>query len=52
MLWQPLIKTINSALSNLIEQESHMNYKKTQQGVPDILLPYLYYRYMIYGGNK
>jgi len=34
---------INSILSSLIEQESYKNHKRTQQGVSNVLLPYLYY---------
>ena len=30
VLWQPLIKTINSALSSLIKQKSYKYYKRTQ----------------------
>jgi len=45
MLWQLLTKMVNSVLSNLIEQESHGNYKKTQQGVPNVFLSYLYIVY-------
>jgi len=40
------------ALSNLTEWESHDDHKRTQQEVPNILLPYLYYRYMVYTSDK
>jgi len=28
------------------------NYKRTQQGVPNVLLPYLYYKYIVCANNK
>ena len=43
LLWQSLTKIVNSILSSLILQKSCRNYKKAQQGVPNILLFYLYY---------
>ena len=43
VLWQPLIKTINSTLSSLLGQESCGNHKRIQQEVPDIFLHYIYY---------
>ena len=49
VLWQVLTKMVNSILSNLIEQESHGNYKKTQQGVPNVFLSYLY---IVYANDK
>ena len=30
----------------------HENHKRTQQGVSDTFLHYLYYRYIVYGSNK
>ena len=30
----------------------HENHKRTQQGVSDAFLHYLYYRYIVYGSNK
>ena len=39
---------INSILSSLIEQEFYEDYKRTWQEVSDILILYLYYRYMVY----
>ena len=52
LLWQLLIKMINSILSSLIEQESYRDHKRTQQEVSDVLLPYLYYKYIVYASNK
>ena len=53
MLWQPLItKTNSSTTSKSLSRISSRNYKKTQQEVPDILLPYLYNRYMVHGSNN
>ena len=43
---------INSILSSLIEQESYRDHKRTQQEVSDVLLPYLYYKYIVYASNK
>ena len=37
-------KSLNKILSG--------DYKRTQQGVPGILLSYLYYRYIVYANNK
>ena len=28
------------------------DHKRTQQGIPNVLLPYLYYRYMNHANNK
>ena len=53
MLWQPLItKTNSSTMSKSLSRISSEDYKRTQQGVPDILLLYLYYRYMVHANNK
>ena len=52
MLWQPLIKITNSALSSLIEQESHRDHKRTQQEVSNVFLYYLYNIYMGCASNK
>ena len=52
MLWQSLTKMINSTLSSLIKQESCRDHKRTQQGVLDVLLPYLYYKYMVHASDK
>ena len=53
VLWQPLIiKTNNSMTSKSISRISSRNYKRTQQEVPNVLLLYLYYRYMVYANNK
>ena len=35
-----------------MEQESYRNHKRTQQGVSDVLLHYLYYKYIVYTSNK
>jgi len=37
---------------SLIIKESHRDHKRTQQGVPNVLLPYLYYRYMVCTSDK
>ena len=42
----------NSTLSKLIGKTSHGNHKRTQQGVPNALLPYLYNRYIVCANNK
>ena len=56
MLWQLLIKITNSVLSSplssFIEQESHRDYKRTQQEVPNVFLHYIYYKYMVHTSNK
>ena len=53
MLWQPLItKTNSSTTSKSLSRISSGNHKKTQQGVSNVLLPYLYYRYMVHTNNK
>ena len=43
---------VNSLLSSLIMKEFYKDYKRTQQGVSNILLLYLYYRYIVYTSNK
>ena len=43
---------INNTLSSLMKQESCGDHKKTQQRVSNILLFYLYYRYMVCASNK
>ena len=48
LLWQPLTKTVNNALSNLIRWESHGNHKRTWQEVPNIFLHCIYYYYKFY----
>ena len=53
VLWQPLIiKTNNNMISKSISRISSRNYKRTQQEVPNVLLLYLYYRYIVYANNK
>jgi len=42
----------NSTLSKLRDKVSHGNYKRTQQGVPNALIPYLYNRYMVHANDK
>jgi len=37
---------------NLLIRYHYRDYKRTQQGVPNILLPYFYYRYMVHANNK
>ena len=36
------LRTTNSALSKLIDKVSYENYKRTQQGVSNVFLHYLY----------
>ena len=45
VLWQPLTKTVNSMLSKLMNKVSHEDYKRTQQGVSDVFLYYIYIYY-------
>ena len=53
MLWQPLItKTNSSTISKSLIRISSGDYKRTQQRVPNILLPYLYYGYIVHANNK
>jgi len=52
VLWQLLIKIINSILSSLITKEFHKNHKRTQQKVPNVFLLYIYYKYMVCVSNK
>ena len=42
LLWQPLTKIVNNALSNLIPQKFYRNHKRTWQEVPNIFLHYIY----------
>jgi len=42
----------NSILSKLIGEVSYRDYKRTQQKVPNALLPYLYNRYMVCTNDK
>ena len=49
VLWQPLVTTTNSNTSNKsLSRISSGNHKRTQQGVPAILLPYLYKLHVVY----
>jgi len=43
---------INSILSSFIRWESCRNHKRSQQEVSNILLPYLYYRYIVHTSDK
>ena len=44
LIWQPLDTKFNSNISNKsLSKILSGNYKKTQQEVPTVLLPYLYY---------
>ena len=53
VLWQPLITKTNSSItSKSLSRVSSGNHKRTWQEVPNVLLPYLYYRYMVYANNK
>ena len=53
LLWQLLITITNSSItSKSLSRISSRNYKRTQQEVSDVLLPYLYYGYMVYANNK
>ena len=53
LLWQLLITMTNSSItSKSLSRISSRNYKRTQQEVSDVLLPYLYYGYMVYANNK
>ena len=46
------LKTVNRLLSKLKKIVFCGNYKRTQQGVHNILLFYLYNRYMVCANNK
>ena len=52
LLWQPLTKIANSILSNLIRWESCEDHKRTQQGVSNGFLHYIYYLYMVHADDK
>jgi len=51
VLWQLLIKIINSILSSLITKEFYKDHKRTQQKVPNFSL-YIYYKYIVCVSNK
>ena len=53
LLWQPLITKINSSTTNkfLRRQISHGDYKRTQPGVSNIFLHYLYNTYMVHAND-
>ena len=46
------LRITNRPLSKLIDEVLYRNYKRTWQGVPDELLPYLYYTYMVCANDK
>ena len=46
------LRMTNNTLSKLIDKVSHMDYKRTWQGVPNALLLYLYNRYMVHAHDK
>ena len=52
LLQQPLVKITNRLLNKLKNKVSHGNYKRTQQGIPDVFLHYLYKRVMVCASNK
>ena len=53
MLWQPLITKINSSTTNKsLSRISSGDHKKTQQGVSNILLFYLYNRQIVHANDK
>ena len=41
-----------ATISQLIGEVSYGDHKRTQQGVPDRLLSYLYYTYMVHANSK
>jgi len=43
---------VNSILSKLMNEVSCGNHKRTQQGVLNVFLYYLYNRYMIHASDK
>ena len=46
------LRMTNSILSKLIGEVSYGDYKRTQQKVPNALLPYLYNRYIVCTNDK
>jgi len=53
ILWQPLVTNTNSIQEvNLLVKYCCRDYKRTWQEVSDVLLSYLYYRYMVYACHK
>ena len=52
ILWQSLTKVVNSTLSKLMSKVSHKDYKRTWQGVSNVLLPYLYKFFMVHANNR
>jgi len=52
MLWQPLVTMTNSNTNNKsLSRISSGDYKRIQQGVPTILLPYLYNLQLVHATN-
>jgi len=43
---------VDSTLSSLTRWESYGDYKRTQQEIPNVLLLYLYYKYMVCASDK
>ena len=53
LLWQLLITITNSSItSKSLSRISSRIHKRTQQEVSNVLLPYLYYGYMVHANNK
>jgi len=53
ILWKPLITRTNSNItSKSLSRILSKNRKRTRQEVPNILLSYLYYKYMVHASNK
>ena len=46
------LRMTNSILSKLIDEVSHGDYKRTQQEVSNVFLPYLYNRYIVHANDK
>ena len=53
VLWQLLItKTNNNTMSKSLSKISSQNHKRTQQGISNVLLFYLYKVLMVCANNK
>ena len=53
MLWQPLITMTNSNTSNKsLSRISSRDHKRTRQGVPAVLLSYLYKLHLVCATNN
>jgi len=46
------LRSIAVQTINLLRQTSSGDYKRTWQEVSNVLLPYLYNRYMVYANNE